>query len=77
MECIDILYGLEPEKSQYIEDLNANHENFTKWLLIKLAEKYKKEIVDMTINLPKEGDEEEQEPSESERKKDQEEEEGE
>ena len=77
LECIDILYGLEPEKSQCIEDLDANHENFTKCLLIKLAEKYKKEIVDMTINLPKEGDEEEQEPAESERKKEQEEEEGE
>ena len=74
LECIDILYGLEPDKSQCIEDLGANHENFTKCLLIKLAEKYKKEIVDMTINLPKEGDEEEQEPAESERKKEQEEE---
>ena len=77
LECIDILYGLEPEKNQCIEDLNANYDNFIKCLLIKLAEKYKKEIVDMTINLPKEGDEEEQEPAESERKKEQEEEEGE
>ena len=75
MECIDILYGLEPEKSQYIEDLNANHENFTKWLLIKLSEKYKKEIVGMAINLQIDGDEEE--PPESERKKEPEEEEGE
>ena len=75
LECIDILYGLEPEKSQCIEDLNTNHENFIKCLLIKLAEKYKKEIVDMAINLPKEGEEEE--PAESERKKEQEEEEAE
>ena len=30
-----------------------------KCLLINLAEKYKKEIVDMTINLPREGEDEE------------------
>ena len=59
LECIDLVYGLEPEKTQCIEDLNANYENFIKCLLIKLAEKYKKEIVDMAINLPKEGEEEE------------------
>ena len=59
IECIDILYGLEPEKLQCIEDLNSNYETFTKGLLIKLAEKYKKELVDMAINVPKEGEEEE------------------
>lgn len=59
MECIDILYGLEPEKLQCIENLNERNENFIKCMLIKLNEKYKKEIVDMTINLPREGDEEE------------------
>ena len=59
LECIDLVYGLEPEKTQCIEDLNASYENFIKCLLIKLAEKYKKEIVDMAINLPKEGEEEE------------------
>ena len=59
LECIDILYGLEPDKLQCIEDLNFNYENFIKCLLIKLAEKYKKEIVDMTINMPKEGEEDE------------------
>ena len=72
LECIDILYGLEPEKTQCIEDLNANYDNFIKCLLIKLAEKYKKEIVDMAINLPKEGEEEEA--AETERKKEEEEE---
>ena len=59
LECIDILYGLEPEKLQCIENLNERNENFIKCMLIKLNEKYKKEIVDMTINLPREGDEEE------------------
>ena len=59
LECLDILYGLEPEKTQCIEDINNINENFIKCLLIKLAEKYKKEIVDMAINLPKEGEEEE------------------
>ena len=58
LECLDVLYGLEPDKMQCIEDLNNNYENFLKCLLIKLAEKYKKEIVDMAINLPKEGEEE-------------------
>ncbi len=59
LECIDILYGLEPEKLQCIENLNERNENFIKCMLIKLNDKYKKEIVDMTINLPREGDEEE------------------
>ena len=59
LECLDLLYGLEPDKMQCMEDLNNNYENFIKCLLITLAEKYKKEIVDMTINLPREGDEEE------------------
>ena len=59
LECIDLLYGLEPDKLQCIEDLNTNYENFKKCLLINLAEKYKKEIVDMTINLPREGEDEE------------------
>ena len=59
LECIDIMYGLEPDKLQCIEDLNINYENFIKCLLLKLADKYKKEIVDMAINLPKEGEEDE------------------
>ena len=59
MECIDIMYGLEPDKLQCIEDLNINYENFIKCLLLKLADKYKKEIVHMAINLPKEGEEDE------------------
>ena len=62
LECIDILYGLEPEKSQCIENLNNYDENFTKGLLIKLVDKYKKEIVPMAINLPVEGEEENEEP---------------
>ena len=72
LECLDLLYGLEPEKSQCIEDLNNINENFIKGILIKLAEKYKKEIVDMAINLPKEGEEEE--PGETEKKENKEEE---
>ena len=51
------MYGLEPDKMQCIEDLKNNYENFLKCLLLKLAEKYKKEIVDMAINLPREEDE--------------------
>ena len=59
LECIDIMYGLEPDKLQCIEDLNNNYENFIKCLLLKLSEKYKKEIVDMAISFPKEGEEDE------------------
>ena len=59
LECIDIMYGLEPDKLQCIEDLNNNYEQFLKCLLYKLSNKYKKEIVDMAINLPKEGEEDE------------------
>ena len=59
LECLDFLFTLEPEKAQYIENLEQKNENFIKCLLIKLNEKYKKEIVDMAINLPKEGNEEE------------------
>jgi hypothetical protein len=70
---LDVLYGLEPDKMQCIEDLNNNYENFLKCLLIKLAEKYKKEIVDMAINLPKEGEEEDA--GETEKKENKEEEE--
>ena len=51
------MYGLEPDKNQYVDDLKNNYDNFIKCLLLKLAEKYKKEIVDMAINLPKEDDE--------------------
>ena len=57
LECVDIMYGLEPDKNQCMEDLKNNYDNFIKCLLLKLAEKYKKEIVDMDINLPKEEDE--------------------
>ena len=57
LECVDIMYGLEPDKTQVAEDLKANYENFIKCLLLKLAEKYKKEIVDMAINLPRDEDE--------------------
>ena len=59
LECIDIMYGLEPDKLQCMEDLSNNYENFIKCLLLKLSEKYKKEIVDMAINWPKEGEEDE------------------
>ena len=59
LECLDFLFTLEPEKAQYIESLNEKNENFIKCVLIKLNEKYKKEIVDMAINLTGEGDEEE------------------
>ena len=57
LECIDIMYGLEPDKSQVMEDLKNNYDNFTKGIILKLSEKYKKEIVDMTINYPREEDE--------------------
>lgn len=59
LECLDVLYELEPEKLQCIDDINSNYEKFLNCLLMKLAEKYKKEIVDMAINLPKEGEEDE------------------
>ena len=75
LECLDLLYGLEPDKMQCIEDLNNNYENFLKCLLIKLAEKYKKEIVDMAINLPKEGEEEDAGEAEKKENKEEEEEE--
>ena len=56
LECLDFLFTLEPEKEKYIESLNEKSENFIKLMLIKLNEKYKKEIVDMAINLPREGE---------------------
>ena len=58
VECLDFLFTLEPEKEQCLETFNEKNENFIKGLLIKLNEKYKKEIVDMAINLPREGEEE-------------------
>ena len=58
LECLDFLFTLEPDKQQYMDDLYEKNENFIKCLLIKLGEKYKKEIVDMAINLPKGPDEE-------------------
>ena len=58
LECLDYLFTLEPEKEQCVESFNEKNENFMKCLLVKLNEKYKKEIVDMAINLPREGDEE-------------------
>ena len=58
LECLDFLFTLEPDKTQYMESFEEKSENFIKGILIKLNEKYKKEIVDMAINLPKEGDEE-------------------
>ena len=57
LECIDIMYGLEPEKQQVVDDLKNNYDNFIKGIILKLSEKYKKEIVDMTINYPREEDE--------------------
>ena len=56
LECLDFLFTLEPEKEKYVESLNEKSENFIKLMLIKLNEKYKKEIVDMAINLPREGE---------------------
>ena len=58
LDCLDFLFTLEPEKAECIESLNEKNENFIKCLLIKLNGKYKKEIVDMAINLPREGEEE-------------------
>ncbi len=40
-----------------MEDIKNNCDTFTKGLLLKLSEKYKKEIVDMSINLPRDEDE--------------------
>ena len=57
LECIDIMYGLEPDKLQVVEDLKNNYDNFIKGIIFKLSEKYQKEIVDMTINYPREEDE--------------------
>ena len=70
LECIDIMYGLEPDKLQCIEDLGVNYENFIKCLLLKLAGKYKKEIVDYSINMPKEGEEDEVVDTEAKQKED-------
>ena len=57
LECIDIMYGLEPDKMQVMENCRNNYDNFMKGILLKLGEKYKKEIVDMAIAFPKEDDE--------------------
>ena len=59
LECIDLVYGLEPEKTQCMEDIAKDYESFMKCLIDKLADQYKKEIVDMPVNLPREGEEDE------------------
>ena len=59
LECVDLVYGLEPEKTQCMEDIGKDYEDFMKCLINKLAEQYKKEIVDMPVNLPREGEEDE------------------
>ena len=59
LECVDLVYGLEPEKTQCMEDIGKDYEDFMKCLINKLAEQYKKEIVEMPVNLPREGEEDE------------------
>ena len=59
LECINKLYKLEPDKETYVTTINKDYEKFVKGLLLKLAEVYKKEIVEMTVEQPKEGGEEE------------------
>ena len=59
LECINKLYKLDPDKETYVTTINKDYEKFVKGLLLKLAEVYKKEIVEMTVEQPKEGGEEE------------------
>ena len=35
LECIDIMYGLEPDKLQFVEDVKNNYDTFTKGLILK------------------------------------------
>lgn len=59
LECINKLYKLDPDKETYTGPINEEYDKFVKGLLLKLADKYKKEIVEMTVAFPKEGEEEE------------------
>ena len=67
--CYD-LSQIRDDIKQCIEDLGVNYENFIKCLLLKLAGKYKKEIVDYAINMPKEGEEDEVVDTEAKQKED-------
>ena len=56
LECIDIMYGLEPDKLQCMVVPRGDALGYVRR---DPDEKYKKEIVDMAINWPKEGEEDE------------------
>ena len=62
-DCIDFAYKFDDEenKNKYLEEINNKYEMLLKGLLIKLAQTFNKEIVEMGVNLPKEGEEEEEE----------------
>ena len=65
-DCIDFAYKFDDEenKNKYLEEINNKYEILLKGLLIKLAQTFNKEIVEMGVNLPKEGEEEEEENNE-------------
>ena len=62
-DCVDFAYKFDDEenKIKYIEEINNEYEKLMKGLLIKLSQTFNKEIVEMGVGLPKEGEEEEEE----------------
>ena len=64
LECVDFVCKFENEKENYFNKINDDYGKFTAGIVMKLGEFYKKEIVEMQIGIPKEGEEEEDEDKE-------------
>ena len=64
LECVDFVCKFENEKENYFNQINDDYGKFTAGILLKLGDFYKKEIVEMQIGIPKEGEEEEDEDKE-------------
>ena len=64
LECVDFVCKFENEKENYFNQINDDYGKFTAGILLKLGDFYKKEIVEMQIGIPKEGEEEEEEDKE-------------
>ena len=64
LECVDFVCKFENEKETYFNQINDDYGKFTAGILLKLGDFYKKEIVEMHVAIPKEGEEEEDEDKE-------------
>ncbi len=61
LDCVDFIYKFEDDKDNIYNSLNDDYGKFISGLLLKLAGIYQKEIVEMTVGLPKDDEEEEEE----------------